>query len=236
MKMTKRKQVPGYLTIALTDIAGRRLSIAWLPTIIGRRDADINIEHPSVSARHAVLDVQDGKLILTDSGSRNGTHVNGFPIAKPTVVKTGDEITFGAVPYTLEFTVARPAVTPTGAAVHDPNALTQQLPIAPKVLPLIDQRAVILVVSLHGKQRQYHLDKRITTVGRVDCDINVEDPAMSRRHLQIEVYSNHFAIKDLASANGTFVDGKPVSYYKTPGEEAKFRAGNTTFHLYFNTL
>lgn len=50
----------------------------------------------TVSREHAILtyDKRQG-IYLKDYGSRNGTKVNGKPIAEATLLKNGDKISFG---------------------------------------------------------------------------------------------------------------------------------------------
>jgi len=49
--------------------------------VIGRSpEADVRIDHPSVSREHAALEVDDGALALRDLGSRNGTKLLGEKI------------------------------------------------------------------------------------------------------------------------------------------------------------
>ena len=175
---------------------------------VGRRDCDLNIDHASVSGKHATLDIVDGKLVVTDLGSSNGTTVNGFKITAPTPLKDTDEVMFGLVLYHAEILMLRDA--PVNRPQEDPNNRTQQLSEIPKVLPIGEERVVSLMVMMGGKQRQFILEKRITSVGRQECDVTLDDLALSRKHMQIEVYSDHFGLKDLASANGTFVNGKPI--------------------------
>ena len=51
--------------------AGREL-------VLGRRDdADVQIRDDGVSRRHATLTVQEGRALVVDQGSANGTYVNG---------------------------------------------------------------------------------------------------------------------------------------------------------------
>jgi len=44
-------------------------------------DNDIVLEHEDVSRHHAIIRVQDGALHITDLNSKNGTFVNGAPVA-----------------------------------------------------------------------------------------------------------------------------------------------------------
>ncbi|WP_104179085.1 FtsK/SpoIIIE domain-containing protein [Arthrobacter sp. B0490] len=48
------------------------------------------------------------------------------------------------------------------------------------------------------------------TIGRAACDIVIADPALSRRHALLTVTGNAIVLEDLASVNGTFVDGRRI--------------------------
>jgi hypothetical protein len=63
--------------------------------IIGRaREADFRIDNPDVSRRHAALYWSNGKIVLEDLGSTNGTMVNGYPISN-TVISPNDVVVIG---------------------------------------------------------------------------------------------------------------------------------------------
>jgi predicted component of type VI protein secretion system len=63
---------------------------------IGRSpDNSIIINNPSVSARHAQLQLAGETYRLKDLGSTNGTHVNGKPVTE-TLLSFDDRIRFGA--------------------------------------------------------------------------------------------------------------------------------------------
>lgn len=69
---------------------------------IGRsRHSDFVVADRTVSYHHAVLDYALGTWTLTDSGSTNGTFVNGWRVAEPIVVRPGDEVTFGESRFVL---------------------------------------------------------------------------------------------------------------------------------------
>jgi diguanylate cyclase (GGDEF)-like protein len=52
---------------------------------------------PAVSRFHARLDLSDGKLLLKDLGSRNGTFVEDHKITEPTELHSGDRFSMGGV-------------------------------------------------------------------------------------------------------------------------------------------
>lgn len=57
----------------------------------------------------------------------------------------------------------------------------------------------------------YSLDKKETTIGRSpDCDLWIEDGAISRRHFQIVVAGKRAMLLDMGSTNGTLVNGEKV--------------------------
>jgi predicted component of type VI protein secretion system len=49
------------------------------------------------------------------------------------------------------------------------------------------------------------------TIGREDCEIVLADPEVSRRHATIRTLDDSFAIEDLGSTNGTFVNGQRLT-------------------------
>ncbi|MDX1388801.1 MAG: FHA domain-containing protein [Acidobacteriota bacterium] len=52
----------------------------------------------------------------------------------------------------------------------------------------------------------------VYVIGRDDADLAVHDGKVSRRHAEIGLYGpGAFIVRDLASTNGTRVNGKPVS-------------------------
>jgi hypothetical protein len=65
--------------------------------ILGRDQgtADLVIEDPGVSRRHARVFPENGALIVEDLGSSNGTYVNGARISGPVEVAAGDEVQLG---------------------------------------------------------------------------------------------------------------------------------------------
>jgi hypothetical protein len=71
---------------------------------------------PRVSSRHADLRVLDGRWVLTDLRSTNGTWVNGARLVHSAVVHPGDRVRFGDQTFILvagtDLTPAEPAAEP----------------------------------------------------------------------------------------------------------------------------
>jgi DNA-binding winged helix-turn-helix (wHTH) protein len=73
--------------------------------IVGREpDAQICLDSPNVSRRHARIVVNGTRATLEDLGSKNGSFVRGVRICAPTPLTSGDEARIG--PFTLLFRVA----------------------------------------------------------------------------------------------------------------------------------
>ncbi|HEX7155252.1 MAG TPA: FHA domain-containing protein [Thermoanaerobaculia bacterium] len=88
--------------------------------------------------------------------------------------------------------------------------------------------AKIFFVGLDGTEKSYRLQThRPFTVGRdPGNDIILRDPKVSRHHAEIVFERGFFVLHDLASANGTYVNGKRVRVAPlTHG--ARLRLGNT---------
>lgn len=64
--------------------------------VVGRsKDADVRLDLPDLSRRHATVIVSDQSVRVRDEGSRNRTFVNGEPIETEVLVPTGAKIVFG---------------------------------------------------------------------------------------------------------------------------------------------
>jgi pSer/pThr/pTyr-binding forkhead associated (FHA) protein len=79
-----------------------------------------------------------------------------------------------------------------------------------------------IVVTLNSKViERKRLDKKEMTIGRIEeNDIVINNLAVSRRHAKIYIKDGKVFIKDLVSANGTFVNGLMV-------DEAELKKGDS---------
>ena len=69
-------------------------------TLLGRGPlADLEVEDPAVSRRHALITIQDGRCFLSDLGSGNGTYLNGDRIAAPAALADGDQVRVGSTSF-----------------------------------------------------------------------------------------------------------------------------------------
>lgn len=68
--------------------------VGALPMSLGR-DADVPLRGASVSRRHTEVGLRDGRLVVTDLDSRNGTLLRGVPLAGEMLVEGETELGLG---------------------------------------------------------------------------------------------------------------------------------------------
>lgn len=121
--------------VVITEKGGaqRRMDFDKNEVTIGRvQGNDIVLPKGNVSKRHSRIVLKDGRFIVVDLKSTNGTYVNGRKITSPLVVKTGDKIYIGDFIMTLEEEAAAEAAAPPPAA---PPARPGPPPLRPHAAP-----------------------------------------------------------------------------------------------------
>jgi ABC-type multidrug transport system ATPase subunit len=78
-----------------THTSSRLIRIGRLP------ECDLSIPSPLVSRNHADLHCEDGKIVLRDLNSINGTFINGRRIFTPVALKPGDKVEIAAFAFTF---------------------------------------------------------------------------------------------------------------------------------------
>ena len=100
------------LKVISGPLAGRSLSLDR-ELVVGRDEADLTIDDPEISRRHAVIRPVEGGVQVEDLGSSNGTLVDGRRIDAPTVLQPDDSLYLGTTTLKL---VELPAEAPSGVA------------------------------------------------------------------------------------------------------------------------
>ncbi len=107
---TEKTIAPGVLTVQhheqlrLKVLEGVEAGSSFgssLPCVLGRKDADIIIDDPMVSKRHAAIQIINGKLMLIDLHSTNGTLLNDKAINQQEL-KQSDRISIGQTSLLVE--------------------------------------------------------------------------------------------------------------------------------------
>jgi hypothetical protein len=113
--------------------AGRRVELG-VKVVIGREDADLMLDDPEVSRRHAVLRRSGDSVVIEDLDSTNGTFVNGERIREPITVRCGDEVRLGRTTLEIE-------------PDHRADDTVMSIPLRPDRIPSTGVRAVADPVS-----------------------------------------------------------------------------------------
>ena len=124
--------------------------ICALPVTLGRdaAAAAVLLDDRNVSRRHARMDMVDGRLVLSDLGSANGTFVNDTPVTS-TVLVPADRIRIGRFEVTWSFH------DPERTSLLDPDQLTSLRATGPTVLPA---RQVVTAAEAHNRAVGHELD------------------------------------------------------------------------------
>jgi predicted component of type VI protein secretion system len=85
-----------YLTIETGPGAGTEIRITSNTLVLGRDESsDYAIPHERISRRHAQISLQDGRWLLTDLKSKNGTLINNQKVTSG-ILNNGDRIQLAA--------------------------------------------------------------------------------------------------------------------------------------------
>src|ERR1700742_4750840 len=121
--------------------AERRESFERTEINVGRvQGNELMLPKGNVSKRHARLLFRDGRFIVTDLKSTNGTYVNGRKIAQATIVREGDKIYIGDFVLRIETGagVALGAGAGAGVSTPAPAPTPSEVPADPSISPSPD--------------------------------------------------------------------------------------------------
>ncbi|MCP3961138.1 MAG: FHA domain-containing protein [bacterium] len=89
--------------IVESEDRSQRFTLAPGPNRLGSSPGStVRIPHASVSRRHALIHVTDGRAEIEDLGSRNGTRIGGHQIRERRPLEVGETLTVGGVSAMLE--------------------------------------------------------------------------------------------------------------------------------------
>jgi pSer/pThr/pTyr-binding forkhead associated (FHA) protein len=201
----------GALILRLADGREQQFVLSK-PVILVGRDAmsDILLRDARVSRQHARIECGDAGCTVVDLDSANGTLVNGRRISRAPLAG-GDEIRLGDCVLFYETRARRVAPDITiidGDAGDAADGGEETLPDSRLTTELNDTARPRLVIVTPGRTWEAPFDADALTLGRhADNDVDLEFPNVSRHHARIERRGDDFILRDLGSANGTWVGG-----------------------------
>ena len=170
-------------------------------------DSTIVLTAPGVAPHHARLSVSERSIVLAAGEGGARIHVNARPVVEKAILRLGDVVSLDTIKFTLKpdrddsiSTDVPGHVTPPPAApvdADDTATRVRQLP-ARVVLRGVSGSYFGKIVPVRGR----------LLIGRgSDCGLILDEPEMSRHHAAIENAGDGIYLRDLGSANGTFVNG-----------------------------
>jgi pSer/pThr/pTyr-binding forkhead associated (FHA) protein len=176
-----------------------------------------------LSRRHARIGrLGDGRLLVEDLGSTNGTRVNGNAVAAPTVLSTGDEVELG----TTRLRVVPPGAPAAPAA--QAGAEAAKAPAPP------ERRPALRVVAGFAPGALLTLGEGPVTLGREGAGAAAlgGDPSVSAAHLRVTAMSDgRMLVEDLGTDIGTYVGDARIRAPTLASAGDRLRVGDTTLEV-----
>jgi len=83
-----------------------------------------------------------------------------------------------------------------------------------------------------GEEKRHEVVGRAVVGRDADCDVQLLNLSVSRKHAAVEEAADGWVLKDLSSVNGTFLNGKKVTEsVLSGGEEIRFGDVKAVFRL-----
>ena len=198
---------------------GKTVSVSK-ETLIGRENCDLSYPQDMLlSPRHASVSIREGKLVLKDLNSQNGSFIRQ---RQDTELSPGDVFLLGRELFrfvTQSLDESAPKEPVEGTMVWNVPKL-QKGPLTAKLEH----------IKLSGEiVAEFKLDKPETTLGRTTGDLVFkDDPYMSGKHARIVAQPGRFLLQDLGSRNGVYRRVR-VELVLIDGDE--FFMGEQLFHV-----
>lgn len=176
------------LNLKFGDAVIREIPLGQSATTIGRLpDNTVQIDNLAVSGHHAKITFSDGRYVLEDLGSLNGTYVNNKRIGQATLIH-GDQVLIGkhVVEFKNEGAMAQGASLPkAGPATPKLDATVvldtrqaqnmiaekagpapQMKSISSNALPAKERIGLLSIVEGRSDQQKYILTAKLTLIGK----------------------------------------------------------------------
>lgn len=199
------------------------------PLLIGRSRGDLLLDDPLISGAHCRVVTRNGRFVVQDLGSTNGTSVDGRRI-QDAVLRPGSEVVVGNTRLILflgeEKEVATEAA-PEGAIAwlldeellgEEPGTHEEAIGQGLRLPPRLDGRVEIVAGPDAGRVLRF--TRGSLAIGRRTGEIALDDAEVSRRHAFIEVFGADMVfLRDVASTNGTYHNGRRIQVSRLrPGD------------------
>ena len=179
-------------------------------TIGSAQDNSVVVSKVGIAAHHVSLAVAERSIVLSVRDAQARVHVNARPVREKALLRLGDTVSLDTIQLRLmpdrdeSIRTKVPAGSknqPPASAGEEMNATRTRLAPPKVVLRGVSGSYFGKIVPVRGR----------LVIGRgSDCDLVLDEAEMSRRHAVIENSGDGIYLRDLGSANGTFVNGVQV--------------------------
>ncbi|MBN8554806.1 MAG: FHA domain-containing protein [Deltaproteobacteria bacterium] len=186
-------------------------------TTIGRKQADIILDDPKVSARHAEVHRKGKTFVLIDLKSTNGTFLNRQSISEVELTDQDViEVGLSTLCYFEDLREFHGNIEESNGGMRPKKEATNADREPMTVSKTLNQTTVELeILSGPDEGKTIKFKKSHITLGRSDADLVLLDLDISRSHSLIEVLGkNSVFVRDLNSTNGTLLNGKKIQSEK----------------------
>jgi hypothetical protein len=209
---------------ALREVVRRHASLAWLPATAGELLAE--------EAARSLKDDAQGRVYAADQYTLSffardleqiSTHASQVQLDLSRGLRSGlaecgvlvvrdPHVTLATDP-----TLGVRQVRVIAWHSRDPLKFSRTMPVQQTGAEPKPPAGAFLIVE---GRRHFPLEKSLVRVGRrLDNDLVLEDPHVSRRHAEIQLHGNRYLVVDLQSTVGTIVNGRPIQRHAlTPGD------------------
>jgi pSer/pThr/pTyr-binding forkhead associated (FHA) protein len=181
--------------------------------VLGRGPGcDMRLPDPSVSHRHASVRASGSDYTLVDEGSTNGTFVGGVKLTAhmPRTLRSGDLVRIGRVWLEVRFEQRPPTLEP-GQATRD-LALALVADAMNALGGGLTPRVRVVEGLGPGGELALAEEGRVYVVGRGEgCDLLLDDPDVSRQHVELVRRAQTVLLRDLGAKNMTSLGDAPIS-------------------------
>lgn len=186
----------------------RRQEAIWLVDplfTIGRSpENSLVINEPGISDLHAEIRNANNQTTIVSKNSSTNIYINDVKVINEKPLAAGDVIKLGKVELD----------------VIDPHSTQYQSALGLKPSKSPDWK---LKSTASWMEDQIFPINKVTSLGRdAACDISIPVEHLSRRHVEVEVKGGKLLVRDLDSANGTFLNGQRITEsYAKSGDKIK---------------
>ncbi|MBI2571938.1 MAG: FHA domain-containing protein [Candidatus Schekmanbacteria bacterium] len=198
--------------LAAQDAKDYELDFDTTVISIGRASVNsVQLPNRRISHTHCRILAEGKDYYLVDSGSTNGTQLNGkrIPVDERKLLRDGDHVQIES--FDLKFSVLQ--AVPRSEEAGERTEMVARRMVMEVLSALGDETPSIKVVTGPQPGLAVELAREVEdiVIGRSsECDLWIDHKAISRQHARVRKDWNGVVVVDLGSANGVFVNDERV--------------------------